>query len=141
MPATTHSISATAAASDQFKTLTAALKAADLVSVLEGVGPFTVFAPTDAAFAKVPEATLAELLLPANKDKLAGILKFHVMAGAVMAKDVAGKTVEPTSVHGETLKVDGSNGVKVNGATVVVADIACSNGVIHGIDTVLMPKA
>jgi uncharacterized surface protein with fasciclin (FAS1) repeats len=134
-------ISATAAASDQFKTLTAALKAADLTSVLEGAGPFTVFAPTDAAFGKLPSNTVSDLMRPENKAKLAGILKLHVISGAVMAKDVAGKSLQPASVQGEALSVDGANGVHVNGAKVSIADIACSNGVIHGIDRVLMPKA
>ncbi|MFZ4120169.1 MAG: fasciclin domain-containing protein [Caulobacterales bacterium] len=141
MTVSTQTISATAAGSDSFKTLTAALMAADLTSVLEGTGPFTVFAPTDAALAKVPSATLSDLLLPANKEKLARILKFHVMSSKVMAADAAGKKLSPASVEGEALHVDGTDGVHVNGAKVSMADISCSNGVIHGIDAVLMPKA
>ncbi len=135
-----HDIVDTAVAAGSFKTLVAAVTAAGLVDVLKGKGPFTVFAPSDAAFAKLPAGTVESLVKPENKEKLASILKFHVMSGKVMAADVVGKTLSPASVQGENLKVDGTKGVTVNGAKVVTADITCSNGVIHIIDTVIMPK-
>jgi uncharacterized surface protein with fasciclin (FAS1) repeats len=135
-----HDIVDTAVAAGSFGTLVAAVKAAGLVDTLKGSGPFTVFAPSDAAFAKLPAGTVENLLKPENKAKLAGILTFHVMAGKVMAADVTGKTLSPASVQGETLKVDGTHGVTVNGAKVVTADIGCTNGVIHVIDTVILPK-
>jgi uncharacterized surface protein with fasciclin (FAS1) repeats len=119
----------------------AAVTAAGLVETLKGKGPFTVFAPTEAAFAKLPAGTVEDLVKPANKAKLASILTLHVMAGKVMAADVSGKKLTPASVNGEALHVDGTHGVTVNGAKVVTADIACSNGVIHVIDAVLMPNA
>ena len=131
----------TAVAAGSFKTLVAAVTAAGLVETLKSAGPFTVFAPSDEAFAKLPQGTIADLLKPENKAKLAGILTLHVMAGKVMAADVAGKKLTPASVQGEQLHVDGTNGVTVNGAKVVKADIACTNGVIHVIDAVLLPKA
>ncbi len=131
----------TAVAAGSFKTLVAAVTAAGLVETLKSAGPFTVFAPSDEAFAKLPQGTIADLLKPENKAKLAGILTLHVMAGKVMAADVAGKKLTPASVQGEQLHVDGTNGVTVNGAKVVTADIACTNGVIHVIDAVLLPKA
>ncbi len=129
----------TATAAGNFKTLTAALKAAGLVETLKGTGPFTVFAPTDEAFAKLPAGTVDNLLKPENKQKLVSILTYHVVAGKVTAADVmkmkSGKTVE-----GESVKIATAGGkVMVNDATVVKADIAASNGVIHVIDTVLMP--
>ncbi len=135
-----HDIVDTAVAAGSFKTLVAAVTAAGLVDVLKGKGPFTVFAPSDAAFAKLPAGTVESLVKPENKEKLAGILKFHVMSGKVMAADVVGKSLSPASVQGENLKVDGTKGVTVNGAKVTTADIACTNGVIHVIDTVIMPK-
>jgi uncharacterized surface protein with fasciclin (FAS1) repeats len=138
---TTHDIVDTAVAAGTFKTLVAAVTAAGLVDTLKGAGPFTVFAPNEAAFAKLPAGTVADLVKPENKAKLAAILTLHVMSGKVMAADVTGKKLTPASVNGEALHVDGTSGVKVNGATVVTADIACTNGVIHVIDTVLMPKA
>jgi uncharacterized surface protein with fasciclin (FAS1) repeats len=141
MTTTTHDIVDTAVAAGAFTTLVAAVTAAGLVQTLKGAGPFTVFAPNDAAFAKLPEGTVAELVKPENKAKLAAILTLHVMSGKVMAADVSGKKLTPASVNGEALHVDGTSGVVVNGAKVVTADIACSNGVIHVIDTVLMPKA
>jgi uncharacterized surface protein with fasciclin (FAS1) repeats len=131
----------TAVAAGSFKTLVAAVTAAGLVDTLKGEGPFTVFAPSDEAFARLPAGAVDNLIKPENKDKLASILTFHVVPGAVMAADVAGQKLSPASVNGETLNVDGTNGVTVNGAKVTSADIACSNGVIHVIDTVLMPKA
>ena len=136
-----HDIVDTAVAAGSFKTLVAAVTAAGLVDTLKGAGPFTVFAPSDEAFAKLPEGTVANLLKPENKAKLTAILTLHVMAGKVMAADVAGKKLSPASVQGEQLHVDGTNGVTVNGAKVVTADIACTNGVIHVIDAVLLPKA
>ena len=131
----------TAVAAGSFKTLAAAVTAAGLIDTLKGAGPFTVFAPSDAAFAKLPAGTVADLVKPENKAKLTAILTLHVMPGKVMAADVKGKKVSPASVNGEALHVDGTNGVTVNGATVTSADIACTNGVIHVIDTVILPKA
>lgn len=130
----------TAVAAGSFKTLVAAVTAAGLVDTLKGSGPFTVFAPSDAAFAKLAKGTVESLIKPENKAKLAGILKLHVISGKVMASDVNGKHSHPASVQGENLDVDGTNGVKVNGAKVTTADIGCTNGVIHIIDTVMMPK-
>lgn len=130
----------TAVSAGSFKTLTTALEAAGLVETLKGKGPFTVFAPTDEAFAKLPEGTLKSLLMPANKQKLKAILTYHVVAGNVKAADViklsSVKTLNGQSV---TIKVVGDK-VLINGATVVKADIAATNGTIHVIDTVLMPK-
>jgi len=130
----------TAVSAGSFKTLTAALKAAGLVETLKGKGPFTVFAPTDEAFAKLPAGTVESLLEPANKQKLTNILTYHVVAGNVKAADViklsSAKTLNGQSV---TIKVVGGK-VLINGATVVNADIAAKNGTIHVIDTVLMPK-
>ena len=136
-----HDIVDTAVAAGSFKTLVAAVTAAGLVDTLKGAGPFTVFAPSDDAFAKLPAGTVADLVKPENKAKLTAILTLHVMSGKVMAADVTGKKLSPASVNGEALHVDGTNGVTVNGAHVTSADIACTNGVIHVIDTVLMPKA
>jgi uncharacterized surface protein with fasciclin (FAS1) repeats len=130
----------TAVKAGQFKTLAAALNAAGLVSTLKGPGPFTVFAPTDAAFAKLPKGTVEDLLKPENKAKLTAILTYHVVPGKVMAADVA-KLSSAKTVQGGTLAVQAKGGaVTVDGATVTSADIAASNGVIHVIDTVLMPK-
>jgi uncharacterized surface protein with fasciclin (FAS1) repeats len=140
MTTTLHDIVDTAVAAGTFTTLIAAVTAADLGATLKGDGPFTVFAPSDDAFAKLPAGTVEELVKPENKAKLAAILTYHVMAGKVMAADVSGKKLEPATVNGQALHVDGTHGVTVNGAKVVSADIACTNGVIHVIDTVLMPK-
>ncbi len=133
----------TAIAAGSFKTLVAAVQAAGLEQTLRGAGPFTVFAPTDEAFAALPAGTLESLLKPENKEKLAGILTYHVLSGKVMSSDVAGKTVEPATVQGATLKAVGSadGSVTINDAKVVTADIAASNGVIHVIDKVIMPPA
>jgi uncharacterized surface protein with fasciclin (FAS1) repeats len=130
----------TAVSAGSFKTLVTAVKAAGLVDTLKGEGPFTVFAPTDEAFAKLPEATLQDLLKPENKEKLAAILTYHVVAGKVMAADVVGMTSAKT-VNGQslTIKVDGDT-VMVDNAKVVKTDIECKNGVIHVIDTVVLPK-
>lgn len=130
----------TAVGAGQFDTLVTAVKQADLVETLKGKGPFTVFAPTDAAFAKLPAGTVESLLKPENKEKLTQILTYHVVPGKVMAADVKGKTTEAETVEGSTVSVDGTDGVTVNGAKVVKADVTASNGVIHAIDTVLMPK-
>lgn len=129
----------TAAGAGQFKTLVAAVKAAGLVNTLKGPGPFTVFAPTDAAFRKLHAGTVESLLLPKNRDRLVQILTYHVVPGKVTAKDLAGKRVRATTVEGSSVRVDGRNGVRVNNARVVTADIGTSNGVIHVIDRVLLP--
>ena len=129
----------TAVKAGSFKTLAAALKAAGLVDTLKGKGPFTVFAPTDEAFAKLPAGTVETLLKPENKDKLVAILTYHVVAGNVKAADVV-KLKSAETVQGQRWKIDVADGVKINNAKVVKADIACGNGVIHVIDTVLMPK-
>jgi uncharacterized surface protein with fasciclin (FAS1) repeats len=130
----------TAVAAGRFKTLAAALKAAGLIETLKGAGPFTVFAPTDEAFAKLPKGTVEELLKPENKAKLTAILTYHVVAGKVMAADVI-KMSEGKTVQGGSVKVKSAGGkVMIDNATVANADIAASNGVIHVIDTVLMPK-
>lgn len=130
----------TAVAAGSFKTLVAALKAAGLVDTLKGKGPFTVFAPTDDAFAKLPAGTVDELLKPENKQKLIAILTYHVVAGKVTATQ-AMKLNSAKTVNGQSLAISAAGGtVKINDATVTKADIMCSNGVIHVIDTVLMPK-
>jgi uncharacterized surface protein with fasciclin (FAS1) repeats len=138
--APTKDIVDTAVSAGSFKTLTTALAAAGLVETLKGKGPFTVFAPTDEAFAKLPAGTVESLLKPANKQKLTAILTYHVVAGNVKAADVvklsSAKTLNGKSV---TIKTVGGK-VLINGATVVKADIAATNGTIHVIDTVLMPK-
>ena len=123
-----------------FNTLAAALKAADLVDTLKGSGPFTVFAPTDEAFAKLPAGVLDDLLKPENKVKLQKILKYHVVSGKVMAKDVV-KLKSAKTVQGQNFAVKSMNGkVMIDSSMVTKTDIAASNGVIHVIDTVLMPK-
>lgn len=130
----------TAVEAGQFKTLVAAVEAAELVETLKGDGPFTVFAPTDEAFAKLPEGTVEDLLKPENKDKLVAILTYHVVPGKIMSGDIAGKTTDVETVQGGKLAVDATDGVKVDAATVVSADIETSNGVIHVIDTVVLPQ-
>ena len=130
----------TAVAAGSFETLVAAVTAADLVETLKGEGPFTVFAPTDAAFAKLPEGTVESLLEPANKDKLVAVLTYHVLPGKVMSSDIAGKSLEAETVEGSSVAIDATDGVTVDGATVTTADIAASNGVIHVIDTVILPE-
>ena len=127
----------TAVAAGSFKTLAAALTAAGLIDTLKGKGPFTVFAPTDEAFAKLPAGTLEALLK--DKAKLTAILTYHVVPGKVMAADVV-KLKEAKTVQGQMIKIDTSMGVKVDGANVVKTDIVCSNGVIHVIDSVMLPK-
>lgn len=137
--AQTKDIVDTAVAAGQFKTLAAALGAAGLVNTLKGPGPFTVFAPTDAAFAKLPAGTVETLLKPENKAKLTAILTHHVVPGAIPSSAVVGKKQDVKTVNGTMLTVDGTNGVKVGNANVVAADVKASNGVIHVIDTVLLP--
>lgn len=123
----------------QFNTLAAALEAADLVEVLQGEGPFTVFAPTDEAFAALPEGTLEELLLPENKEQLVSILTYHVVPGVVLSTDL--ESGEVTTVEGSDVTVEVSEeGVTVDGANVISADIEASNGVIHVIDAVILPE-
>jgi uncharacterized surface protein with fasciclin (FAS1) repeats len=138
-PIAEQTIVETAIAAGSFKTLVAAVGAAELADTLNGKGPFTVFAPTDEAFAKLPKETLESLLKPENKAKLAAILTYHVVPGAVKAADVV-KLSNATTVQGQRvdIKVDGGK-VTVDGANVVKTDIACSNGVIHVIDTVILP--
>jgi uncharacterized surface protein with fasciclin (FAS1) repeats len=141
--ATSHAFAAdivdTAVGAGSFKTLVAAVQAAGLVDTLKGTGPFTVFAPSDEAFAKLPAGTVEDLLKPENKDKRIAILTYHVVPGKVMAADVAGKETMAKSVQGGEIKVNGTNGVMVNDAKVVQADIVTDNGVIHVIDAVIMP--
>jgi uncharacterized surface protein with fasciclin (FAS1) repeats len=130
----------TAVAAGSFKTLVAAIQAADLVDTLKGEGPFTVFAPTDEAFAKLPEGTVEDLLKPENKEKLQAILTYHVVAGEVKAAQVVEMT-EAETVQGSKIQINVADGaVTVDGANVVKTDIACSNGVIHVIDAVVLPK-
>jgi len=130
----------TAIAAGQFETLVAAVQAAGLVETLKGEGPFTVFAPTDEAFAALPAGTVANLLKPENKDQLIAVLTYHVIPGAVMAADIAGKKLEVATVQGSDVSIDATMGVKVDNATVVMADIETSNGVIHVIDQVILPN-
>jgi len=127
----------TAVAAGSFKTLASALQAAGLVETLKGPGPFTVFAPTDEAFAKIPKADLDALI--ADKAKLTKVLTYHVVPGKVMAAD-ASRLKEAKTVEGQALRIDASSGVKVNGAKVVKADVEASNGVIHVVDSVLLPQ-
>ena len=131
----------TAASAGTFSTLVAAVKAAGLVDTLKGPGPFTVFAPTDAAFAKLPEGTVASLLEPGNRDKLIAILTYHVVPGKIMSSDIAGKEVMVETVQGQSIDVNATKGVMVDAAHVTTADIETSNGVIHVIDTVILPKS
>src|SRR6187455_26594 len=129
----------TAVAAGSFKTLAAALQAAGLVETLKGAGPFTVFAPTDAAFAKLPAGTVENLLKPENKAKLRRILTYHVVSGKVMAADVV-KMNSAKAVSGDTFTIKTMGGVMIDNAKVVKTDIKASNGVIHVIDTVLLPR-
>ncbi|MHC1769225.1 MAG: fasciclin domain-containing protein [Verrucomicrobiia bacterium] len=131
---------AVASGSENFKTLVAAVKAAGLVETLQGKGPFTVFAPTDEAFAKLPAGTVQDLLKPENRDKLAAILKYHVVPGKVMAADV--KTMEAKTAQGQSVKLNVSDaGVTVDNANVIKTDLLAENGVIHVIDRVILPKS
>jgi uncharacterized surface protein with fasciclin (FAS1) repeats len=130
----------TAVGNDDFKTLVAAVTAADLVETLKSEGPFTVFAPTDAAFAALPEGTVEDLLKPENKDKLIAVLTYHVVAGKVMAADVVELTSAKTVQGGEVTIAVTDGKVTVDGANVTATDIECSNGVIHVIDAVILPE-
>jgi uncharacterized surface protein with fasciclin (FAS1) repeats len=129
----------TAVAAGSFNTLVAAVQAAGLVDTLKGEGPFTVFAPTDEAFAKLPGGTVEFLLKPENKDQLIAVLTYHVVSGKVMSADIAGQRVAPDTVQGRPLAINATSGVMVNQARVVAADIEATNGVIHVIDAVLLP--
>lgn len=139
-PAAEPDIVDTAVAAGSFKTLVAAVQAAGLEETLRSEGPFTVFAPTDAAFAALPDGTVASLLKPENKDQLVKILTYHVLPGDVRSATLVGKRLNVATVQGGNVHVDGRHGVKVNTATVTMADIATSNGVIHVIDKVLLPE-
>ena len=129
----------TAIEAGTFNTLVAAVEAAGLVETLTGEGPFTVFAPNDDAFAALPEGTVENLLLPENIDTLVAVLTYHVIPGAVMSADIAGSELEVETVNGATIAIDATDGVMINDATVIAADIVASNGVIHVIDMVLLP--
>ncbi len=129
----------TAISAGSFGTLVAAVQAAGLVDTLKGPGPFTVFAPTDAAFAALPAGTVENLLKPENRDQLTAILTYHVVPGKVTSTDLAGKMTSASTVQGTTIDIDATSGVTVEGANVVTADIETSNGVIHVIDSVLIP--
>jgi uncharacterized surface protein with fasciclin (FAS1) repeats len=140
--ATSGDIVDVAVGAGRFTTLAAALSAAGLVETLKGTGPFTVFAPTDAAFAKLPAGTVESLLRPENRAKLVSILTYHVVPGNVTSNLLLGKVTPAKTVQGQTVTVNGLNGgVKVNGVNVIQADVTASNGTIHIIDTVLMPPA
>jgi uncharacterized surface protein with fasciclin (FAS1) repeats len=131
---------AVASGAENFKILVAAVKAAGLVETLQGEGPFTVFAPTDEAFAKLPTGTLEDLLKPENREKLAAILKYHVVPGKVLAADV--KTMEAKTAQGQSVNLRVSDaGVTVDNAKVVTTDVLAENGVIHVIDSVILPKS
>ena len=138
--ATAGNLVETAVDAGQFKTLVAAVKAGGLGDALSGPGPFTLFAPTDEAFSKLPDGTVEDLLKPENKDRLVAILTYHVIPGKVMAGDVAGKKLNVATLQGGPVTVDAMyGGVMINDATVVAADIEASNGVIHVIDRVILP--
>jgi uncharacterized surface protein with fasciclin (FAS1) repeats len=141
-PVETKDIVDTAVGAGQFTTLVAAVQAAGLVETLKGPGPFTVFAPTDAAFAALPAGTVEDLLKPENKAKLTAILTYHVLPAEVMSSAIGATATDVATVEGKTVKVDGSTAgkVMVNDATVVTADVDASNGVIHVIDKVLLPS-
>jgi len=140
LQAQSRTIVATAVAAGSFTTLAKALEAADLVKTLEGAGPFTVFAPTDEAFAKLPAGTVENLLKPENREKLRRVLTYHVVPGKLMASDVV-KVQTAKAVSGDTITVQAQGGtVRVDGAHVTKTDIAASNGVIHVIDAVMLPK-
>ena len=129
----------TAISAGSFLTLVAAVQAAGLVDTLKSPSPFTVFAPTDDAFAKLPAGVVQDLLKPENKSKLQAILTYHVVAGKVPAADVV-KLKHAKSLQGQDLAIDATDGVTINGANILLADVGCSNGVIHVIDTVMLPK-
>lgn len=128
-----------ASENENFTTLTALLIKADLAGALASDGPFTVFAPTNAAFDKLPDGTIDMLLQPENKAKLQSVLKYHVLSGQVLSTDLAGKQLSAETLQGGDIHVDATSGVQINNATVVAADLTTGNGVIHVIDTVLLP--
>ena len=128
----------TAVAANYFSTLATALSAAGLLETLKGDGPFTVFAPTDAAFAKMPQQTLDELLQPENKNRLAAILAYHVVPGKVTSNEVMASS-SATTLQGQTVNISKKDGVKINQAKLIITDVEARNGVIHIIDSVLMP--
>lgn len=128
-----------AVSAGQFTTLVAAVQAAGLADTLKGEGPFTVFAPTDEAFEALPEGTVEELLQPENREQLLALLTYHVVPGKILSSDVLGKSTTVNTVQGSPLAVDATSGVKVDDANVLVADIETDNGVIHVIDTVVLP--
>ncbi len=130
----------TAVQAGQFNTLVAAVQAADLVETLKGEGPFTVFAPTDEAFAQLPAGTVEDLLKPENKEQLIAVLTYHVVPGKIMSGDIAGQTTSVATVQGSELSVDATDGVSVDQANVISADIEATNGVIHVIDSVVLPQ-
>ncbi|WP_201839203.1 fasciclin domain-containing protein [Microvirga zambiensis] len=141
-PAAAADIVETAVSNGNFKTLTAALQAAGLVETLKGKGPYTVFAPTDEAFRKLPAGTVETLLKPENKAQLTKVLTYHVVSGNVLSGDLKGKTTNAKTVEGSAVRIDASgNTVKVDDAAVTQADVNASNGVIHVIDRVIMPKS
>ena len=131
----------TAVEAGQFEMLVTAAKAAGIVEALKGEGPFTVFAPTDAAFAALPEGTVRALLQPENKDKLTAILTYHVIPGKVMSTDIAGQELRQATMQGEMVDINAKEGLTIQGANVVKSDIEASNGVIHVIDKVILPEA
>lgn len=128
-----------AVSKDEFSTLVAAIQAAGLVETLKSTGPFTVFAPTNDAFAKLPAGTVERLLRPENKGELVSVLTYHVVPGAMRPDQLLGRRVSVKTVQGSSVGIDGTNGVKVDGANVVVANVIASNGIIHVIDSVLLP--
>jgi uncharacterized surface protein with fasciclin (FAS1) repeats len=141
IPARAVDIVDTASSNGSFTTLVAAVKAAGLVETLKGAGPFTVFAPSDAAFKKLPAGTVENLLKPENKAQLQKILTYHVVPGKVMSSDLTGKKTAAKTVQGSDVAISAdAKGVRVDNASVTTADVAASNGVIHVIDTVIMPR-
>ena len=131
----------TAIETEGFETLVAAVQAAGLVETLKGEGPFTIFAPTDEAFAALPEGTVENLLKPENKDQLIAVLTYHVVPGKVMSTDIAGKELEAATVQGGNVEINATDGVTVEGAKVIAADVEATNGVIHVIDKVILPDS
>ncbi len=140
MKVTMHDIVDTASGAGTFKTFLAAISAAGLTATLKELGPISLFAPDDKAFDKLAPGVIDELVKPVNKSKLATILNLHMIPGMVLCGELVGKKLSLKSVNGVALLIDGGNGVTVNSARVVKADIACTNGVIHVIDRVLLPK-
>lgn len=139
--ASAKNIVETAVSAGQFNTLVAAVKAADLANLLSSEGPFTVFAPTDEAFAALPAGAVETLLKPENKDQLIAVLKYHVVPGKVLSGDIKGKALEVETAQGSMVDINAKYGVKVDQATVVSADVLASNGVIHVIDQVILPNS